>query len=120
MIDLVLGQIVADAAPVCEDASFIELGVDPHFFEQPPLCCNYRVFTGSRMTAACICPQSAAVILVISSPLQENSAAVILYEDREGAMKRAVAMRVELRRGTDRLISLVYKNYRFLMHALVT
>ncbi|HEY0241620.1 MAG TPA: hypothetical protein VGC52_03045 [Gemmatimonadaceae bacterium] len=111
MVDLVLGQSIADAGAIGEYARFIELGTDSHFLEEPPPGCNDGFLTGPGMTAACIGPQPAAVILVISSPLQENSAIAVPYKNREGAMKATILVSVELRRRTNRLISLVHKNY---------
>lgn len=111
MVNLVLRQAVADAALVGEYAGLVQPGIDSHFLEKPALGSSRCRLTRAGVAAARICPQSAAVILVIRSTLEENSAIAVVYEDRESTMKPAARVSVELRRCTDRFIVLVHKDY---------
>ena len=89
MVDFVLGQAIADAAPVGEYAGLVQPDVDSHFLEKPALGGSGGNLAGPWMPAARIRPQSAAVILVIRSTLEENSTIAVVNEHRKSAMKAA-------------------------------
>jgi hypothetical protein len=107
VIELMLRQAVVDSCPIYERALFFELTRYSHFLAKPAMRSHKCVLTRAWMSAACVRPETTAVILAVSAPVYENVSVIVADEDRECAMKLRAAMRVELLRRSNGMILLV-------------
>src|SRR5207249_5870178 len=84
---------------------------------EPPASSCDRPFARARMAAAGVRPQSTRVILLPAALLQQQAAALIDQEDREGAVQQALAVDRILAGGADCAIALVDQDQLFISHA---
>lgn len=110
MNDLVLAETIVECGLVLDDPQPLERAIEAHFLAEAPLCGRRDRLSGPRMSAAGIGPQAARVVLGRGPLLQKLTSRRIPDDDREGAMPKPTAMRVDLLRRSDLAILGVDKN----------
>lgn len=83
MVYFMLGKAVVENCFVGKAESLLQAGFKAHFFLQPAHCGMGSVFAGQGMTAAGIGPQTAAMVFMSSSLLQQHFAIGIKNKNTE-------------------------------------
>ena len=111
MVVFVLDQATADIRTIHERERRLERTVEAHLLEEPALRGRSGRLTGSRMAAARVRPETAAVVFRERTTLQQRTALRVEHEDRERSMQQTHDVRILLFAHADRDILAVNEDH---------
>src|SRR5262249_30703445 len=101
----VLAHAVTEVGSVAREEAERQGARQPELLAEPAARGRKRALAGTRVAATGIRPQAAGVIFFRASPLQQDAAAIVDDEDREGAVQQAGAVSGGLAGAPDRAVA---------------
>lgn len=116
MIKFMLAESVHEFRFINKRKCFFQWNIKAHFFFQSPGSCLQSIFTRTRMAATSIRPESAAVVFVNRSLLQQELATAVKNENTECPMQQRLFMRLHFFHHSQR--NILFINQYYLFHSL--
>ncbi len=103
------GEAVVKIGPVCKVKGFFQIGVETHFFHEPPVRGFHAAFARKRVAAAAVCPEARAVVFVRRPLLEQDFTLVVKDEYAECAVQESLPVGFHFLHRADGFVRFIHQ-----------